>query len=33
MAYSNPTDAELWEATAANSKAIAQIVKYQLAIA
>jgi hypothetical protein len=27
------TDAELWEGIAANSDAIAQIVKYQLAIA
>jgi hypothetical protein len=33
MAHSNLTDAELWEAMAANSEAIAQIAKYQLAIA
>jgi hypothetical protein len=33
MAYSNLTDAELWEGIAANSEAIAQIAKYQLAIA
>jgi hypothetical protein len=33
MAYSNLTDAELWEAMAVNSEAIAQIAKYQLAIA
>ena len=33
MAYSNLTDVELWEAMAANSDAIAQIAKYQLAIA
>lgn len=33
MAYSKLTDTELWEAIAANSDAIAQIAKYQLAIA
>jgi hypothetical protein len=33
MAYSNLRDAELWEGMAANSEAIAQIAKYQLAIA
>jgi hypothetical protein len=33
MARSNLTDAELWEAIAANSEAIAQIARYQLAIA
>jgi hypothetical protein len=33
MAHSNLTDAELWEAIAANSEAIAQIAKYQLAMA
>jgi hypothetical protein len=33
MARSNLTDAELWEAMAANSEAIAQIAKYQLAVA
>jgi hypothetical protein len=33
MAYSNLTDAEPWEALAANSEAMAQIAKYQLAIA
>jgi hypothetical protein len=33
MAHSNLTDAELWEAMAANSEAITQIAKYQLAIA
>jgi hypothetical protein len=33
MAYSKLTDVELWEAMAVNSEAIAQIAKYQLAIA
>ena len=33
MARSNLTDAELWQAMAANSEAIAQIARYQLAIA
>jgi hypothetical protein len=33
MAYSKLTDAELWQAMAANSEAIAQIANYQLAIA
>ncbi len=33
MAHSNLTDAELWEGMAANSEAIAQIARYQLAIA
>ena len=33
MAYSNLIDAELWEAMAVNSEAIAKIAKYQLAIA
>jgi hypothetical protein len=30
MTYSNLTDAELWEGIAANSKAIADIARYQL---
>jgi hypothetical protein len=33
MANSNLIDAELWEGMATNSEAIAQIAKYQLAIA
>ena len=33
MAHSNLTDAELWQRVAANSEAIAQIARYQLAIA
>ena len=33
MAHLNLTDAELWQAMAANSEAIAQIAKYQLAVA
>jgi hypothetical protein len=33
MARSNLTDAELWEGIAANCEAIAQIAKYQLAVA
>jgi hypothetical protein len=33
MANSDLTDAELWEGMATNSEAIAQIAKYQLAIA
>jgi hypothetical protein len=33
MANSTLTDAELWEAIAANSEAIAEIARYQLAIA
>jgi hypothetical protein len=33
MARSSLTDAELWAAMATNSEAIAQIAKYQLAIA
>jgi hypothetical protein len=33
MARSNLTDAELWAAMATNSEAIAQIARYQLAIA
>jgi hypothetical protein len=33
MAYSKLTDAELWQAMAANSEAIAQIARYQLAMA
>jgi hypothetical protein len=33
MAYSNLTVAELWEGIAANSEAIGQIARYQLAIA
>jgi hypothetical protein len=33
MAYSKLTNAEFWEAMATNSEAIAQISKYQLAIA
>jgi hypothetical protein len=33
MTYSNLTDAELWERMAKNSEAIAQIARYQLAIA
>jgi hypothetical protein len=33
MAHSNLTDAELWEAMAANNEEIAQIAKYQLAVA
>jgi hypothetical protein len=33
MAYSSLTDAELWAAMATNSEAIAQIARYQLAIA
>jgi hypothetical protein len=33
MAYSNLTDSELWEGMGANSKAIADIARYQLGIA
>ena len=33
MAYSNLTDAELWDGMAANSKAIADIARYQLGMA
>ena len=33
MAHSNLTDAELWEAMAANSEATAKIARYQLAVA
>jgi hypothetical protein len=33
MAHLNLTDAELWEEMAANSEAIAQIARYQLAMA
>jgi hypothetical protein len=33
MAHSNLKDAELWQRIAANSEAIAQIARYQLAIA
>ena len=33
MAHSRLTDAELWQAMAANSEAIANIAQYQLAIA
>ena len=33
MAYSNLTKAELWEGMAANSKAIADIARYQLGMA
>jgi hypothetical protein len=33
MAYSNLTDAEFWDGMAANSKAIADIARYQLGMA
>jgi hypothetical protein len=32
MAYSNLTDAKLWERMARNNQAIAEIARYQLAI-
>jgi hypothetical protein len=32
MAYSKLTNAELWKGMAANSEAIAEIARYQLAI-
>jgi hypothetical protein len=33
MAHSKLTDTELWQAMAANNEAIAQIARYQLAVA